>query len=135
VRVPSDSLELVRRIYREWRPPGDPPLELLSEDVQWVNPPEAVEPGTRHGHAGVAEAMRNLGDAYPEAWIEVEELVDAGEGLVVSVVAFHTRGRGSGLEGVARQGYNWTVRDGKAVRFAWYPTPEQAFEAAGLRRD
>jgi ketosteroid isomerase-like protein len=31
-----------------------------------------------------------------------------------------------------RQGYVWTVRDGKAVRFQWFQDPAEALEVAGL---
>jgi hypothetical protein len=30
------------------------------------------------------------------------------------------------------QGYLWTVRDGKAVRFEWFTSPEEALAAVGM---
>jgi hypothetical protein len=38
----------------------------------------------------------------------------------------------SGVEACWRQGYIWTVGDGKAVRFRWFNDPREALEAVGL---
>ena len=96
-----------------------------------MNPPEAVEPGTRRGKDDFAAALRNLEEAYPGAGLEITDLVDAGGGVIAVTGRFHARGRSSGLETAAPHGAVWTVQDGKAARFAWFPTPEQALEAAG----
>jgi hypothetical protein len=34
-----------------------------------------------------------------------------------------------------KQGYVWTLRDRKAIRFQWFNEPHQALEAAGLDPD
>jgi ketosteroid isomerase-like protein len=31
-----------------------------------------------------------------------------------------------------RQGYVWTLRDGKAIRFRWFNDPAEALQAVGL---
>ncbi len=31
-----------------------------------------------------------------------------------------------------RQGYVWTIRDGKAVRFQWFNDPDAALRSVGL---
>jgi ketosteroid isomerase-like protein len=69
-------------------------------------------------------------DVYPNFTIETEQIIDAGDDVVVIGIA-----RGTGASGVNvewRQGYVWTVRDGKAVRFQWFNDPAEALEAAGL---
>lgn len=38
----------------------------------------------------------------------------------------------SGGEAQWRQGYVWTARDGKAVRFRWFSRPEEALAAVRL---
>jgi ketosteroid isomerase-like protein len=63
--------------------------------------------------------------------VEVERYVDAGENVVVIGIA-----RGTGASGVKiqwRQGYVWTIRDGKAIRFRWFNDPREALQAAGLQ--
>jgi ketosteroid isomerase-like protein len=63
--------------------------------------------------------------------VEPERFIDGG-GDVVVIARITGKGKGSGLDIDWRQGYVWTVRDGKAVRFRWFTKPEQALEAAGL---
>ena len=66
-----------------------------------------------------------------ELWREPERFIDAGEHVVVIGTARGTAR--SGVEAQWRQGYVWTVRDGKAIRFRWCNNPQEALEAVGLR--
>ena len=93
-----------------------------------VNPPDAVEPGTRRGR----RAFAGIRDAYDDVRIEPEEFIDAGDDVVV-IARIKGTGRGSGVEVDWRQGYIWTIQSGKGVRFRWFSKPEQALEAAGLQ--
>jgi ketosteroid isomerase-like protein len=105
---------------------------LLDPEIEWVNPPEAVEPGTRRGIEEFATAARTVADTFEEVGVEIERLMDAGERVVV-IATLRGRGRGSGADVERRQGYVWTIREGKAVRFEWFNDPAKAMEAAGLR--
>lgn len=100
---------------------------LHREDVEYVNPPDAVEGGVRRGRA----AFRGLSDVYADVTIEPEKYIEAGDDVVV-VAHVTGRGRGSGVDIDWHHGYIWTIRDGKAVRFRWFNRPEEALEAAGL---
>jgi hypothetical protein len=42
-------------------------------------------------------------------------------------------GPGSGMEQRQPQGYVWTLRNGRAVRFEWFNSHAEALEAVGLR--
>jgi hypothetical protein len=62
--------------------------------------------------------------------VEPEQFVDAGEDVVVIAIV-----RGTSVSGVKaqwRQGYVWSIRDGRAIRFCWFNHPNEALEAAGL---
>lgn len=121
----SRNVEIVERLYEAWNS-GDPePAPELAPDVEWVNPPEAVESGTRHGRDEFREAMARVREGFGEMRIEIEELVESGDHVAVSIVA-HTRGRGSGLEAPNRMSHLWTFRDGWAVRFEWFRDPHGA---------
>jgi ketosteroid isomerase-like protein len=62
----------------------------------------------------------------------LEELIDAGD-KVISIVTGRARGRASGVEVENRHhGGVWTIRGGKIVQVVWFPTREEAVEAAGL---
>ena len=73
-------------------------------------------------------------DAYEEFAITPEEYIVAGPGKILVLAKVHIRARESGVEIDTRQGYLWTVRDGRAIRFEWFRDYEQALEAAGVER-
>jgi hypothetical protein len=125
VAVSQQNLELVQTIYRLWAE-KESAGHLIDPDLEYVNPPYAVESGTR-------QSRRTLGrirEVYPDFRVEPERFVDAGEEIVVIGTARGTSV--SGLETQWRQGYVWTVRDGKAVRFRWFNQPAEALAAVGL---
>jgi uncharacterized protein len=129
----QENVEIVRRIYASWEP-GSSPSEsnLLHPEIEWVNPPYAVEPGTRRGIDAFTSITDELDDRFEDFRMEVERLIDVGDRVVVTAT-MRGRGTGSGVEVENRHGSIWTVRDGRAVRFQWFQEPEEAREAVGLR--
>ena len=121
----AENVELVRSIYRLWAE-NRSASDLVDPELEYVNPPNAVESGIRHGR----RALASVRDVYPEFRVEPERFVDAGADVVVIGVARATSA--SGLQAEWRQGYVWTVRDGKAVRFRWFNDPAEALAAVGL---
>src|SRR5436305_4483606 len=105
------NVALVRAIYEAWatgRSAGD----FIDPEVEYVNPPDAVEPGVRIGRRAFAE----IRSTYDAVTVEPQEYLDTGGDDVVVIARIRGRGRGSGLQMDWRQGYIWTVRDGQAVR-------------------
>lgn len=125
----QDNIELVRRIYAAW---NEGFAGLLDAEIEWVNPPGAVEGGTRRGIQSFTAAARSVSDTFEGSRVDFDEFIDAGDRVVV-LGTLRGRGRGSGVDVERRQGYVWTIRDGKAVRFEWFPEQQQALDAAGLR--
>ena len=128
-----ENVEIVRRIYAEGLIDQDPErlLELVTPDIVFVNPPEAVEPGIRRGRAEVAQAMRSAHESFDSYRHELRELFDCGD-AVVTAVSFHARGRGSESEVVQEEVHTWTLRDGRLARFEWGRDLKTALEAVGL---
>ncbi len=63
----------------------------------------------------------------------LEEFIDAGDADVVVIVTTRGKARGSGIEVEWKHHAGvWTVEGGKIIRVVWYPTREEALEAAGL---
>jgi ketosteroid isomerase-like protein len=123
--VSAANVELVRLIYERWSR-GEQTKDLIDPQLEYVNPPYAVEAGTRRGRG----ALNRIREVYPDFRTEPERFVDAGEEVVVIGTA---RGRAaSGVQAQWRQGYVWTVRGGRAVRFRWFSNPEEALAAVGL---
>jgi ketosteroid isomerase-like protein len=131
--MPAENLEIVRRIYQDGIFDGPPEklLELTAPEIEYVNPPEAVDPGVRRGRDGLTQAMLNISESFSAYRHELRELHDAGDS-VVAVVDFSSSGRGSDVEIVQREAHTWTLRDGALVRFEWGRDVAAALKAVGL---
>jgi ketosteroid isomerase-like protein len=130
-----ENVELVRRIYSDGLLDRDPDRivhEFATPDVEYINPPEAVEPGIRRGRALVAQALRSSSEMFDWRHHEVHELFDRGD-VVVAAVRFCAGSRGSASELVQEEAHTWTFRDGRIVRFQWGRDLRGALEAAGVR--
>jgi ketosteroid isomerase-like protein len=127
--MPARNVEIVRRLYRAWAVGEIPgPLELFNDYVEYVNPPGAIEPGTRSGVAEFARAAENLFESW-EFWEgEPTEMKVMGDRVAV-VVRYRARGRGSGAEVEGTESALFTFRDGKLARYEWFHGEGDAFEA------
>jgi ketosteroid isomerase-like protein len=121
----QENVELVRRIYELWNS-SESAADLIDPELEYVNPSYAVESGTRHSR----DTLQKIREVYPDFRVEPERFIDAGEDVVV--IGRATGTSDSGVEARWRQGYVWTIRDGRAVRFRWFNQPAEALEAVGL---
>jgi ketosteroid isomerase-like protein len=121
------NVAVVRAIYDAWSA-GRSASVFIDPDVEYVNPPDAVEPGVRIGRRAFAE----IRSSYDHVRVEPQQYIDAAGDDVVVIARITGRGRASGLDIDSRQGYIWTIHDGKAVRFRWFNRPDEALTAAGL---
>ncbi|HEX6584024.1 MAG TPA: nuclear transport factor 2 family protein [Thermoleophilaceae bacterium] len=122
----EQNVELVRRLYDLWDR-RESARDLIAEDLEYVNPSYAVEPGTLKGR----KSLTLVRDTYEDFSIRVERFIDAGDDVVV-LARYTASGRGSGVPLEGEHGYVWTVRDGQAVRFQWFQSHREALDAAGL---
>jgi ketosteroid isomerase-like protein len=104
-------------------------LEFATSDVEYVNPPYAVETGVHRGLVPVAEAMRRFAELWESSRHELRELHDCGD-AVVAAVSWYTRSRGSSRDLVQEEAHTWTFREGRIARFEWGLDLEKALEAA-----
>jgi ketosteroid isomerase-like protein len=129
----QENLTIVQAIHAALARGESPAsLGLLHPDIEYVNPPGAVEPGTRRGVAAYEDAIRSINEAFGDVGIEVREMRDVGDQVVV-LATFIARGRSSGVQRESEDAYVWTVRNGLAVSFQWFNDPVKALEAVGLR--
>ena len=125
------DIELLRELYEEWGR-GDFSRDFFAPDV--VSHAHGIV-GMVSGQHGVEEMLAAQRD-WLRHWerpfrIEAEELLDGGD-LVVALIRWRGRGKGSGAEIQAEGAHVWELRDGKAVRWDIYRDREQALAAAGL---
>ena len=133
----EENVEIVRRLFEAIsRRDTEAVLSLYDPEVEWDGSRHPMSPilGERHFHGH--EGIRRFSHLYYEMWESLEddliEVIDAGE-RVISLSTTRARGRQSGIEVEwNRQAGVWTIRNGKIVRIVWFPTREEALEAAGL---
>ena len=127
-----ENVEIVRAVIdafnrRDW----DAALEYCAPNAEFDL---SRTVGPVHGVYNVDQWRRLLDDSS-EVWesvrIEADELIDAGEHVVVTL-ATSSRGR-DGIEVTARTTWVWTFREGKVARMGYYQDKPEALEAAGLR--
>jgi ketosteroid isomerase-like protein len=133
----EENVEIVRRIYTEGLIDRDPRRlvdHFATPDIEYVDPPDDVDPSNRHGRTEVMLALRRARQSFSQYRHELHELFDVGD-TVVAAVSFHaTARRGSKSEVIQKeQAHIWTLRDGKVIRFENGRNLKEAFEAAGLR--
>ena len=121
-----ENVEIVRSIYEAWAE-NRSAAPFIDRDLEYVNPPNAIEPGTRIGR----HYFRKVLEVFPDVRFEIERYIDAGDDVVVIAKQFW-RGSSSGVETETRMGYVWTVAEGKATRFRWFKDAAEALEAVGL---
>jgi ketosteroid isomerase-like protein len=135
----EENVEIVRRLFDAVaRRDTESVLALYDPHVQWD--------GSRHRWAEVMgiqaarwqghESLRNWSRQYYDSWESledtVEELIDAGEQVVV-IVTTRGKGRGSGIEVEWKDHAGlFSVRENKIVRVVWFPNRAEALAAAGL---
>ena len=109
--------------------------ELLHPDAEYVNPPDAVEPGIRRGLEGWRVAFENLLQGLGrDARFDVRGVEERGD-RAIAEIAIRTGGTASGVEvDGPRIGSVVTVEDGRIRRLQWFLRIEEArarFEDGG----
>jgi ketosteroid isomerase-like protein len=107
-------------------------MDYYAEDVVLVVASNAfLNTGTFEGREAVGEWFgdwfRNFDSGYR---FEINQVRDLGE-VVFLDASHHGRGRSSGAEVDGRNGYLYTVRDGKIARVELFESPADALDAAG----
>jgi ketosteroid isomerase-like protein len=129
----QENVEVVRAVIDGWLR-GDPAsLELISEDVVYVAPPDMprVSGGTYRGHDGVLQWVVDWRQEWTDYELDIERIEDLGD-QVLTVERNRATGKRSGVAVDMQTVHLWTLRNSKVVRWHGYASPEAALEAAGL---
>jgi ketosteroid isomerase-like protein len=126
--VSSENVEIVRRMLDDYMSGElDQALSAFSDDVEWES-----RIGERfHGREGVAEAVRRWTGAFADFAFEVQELIDAGDSVVMALRQVG-RGKGSGASVEMTMSWLYTLRDSRIIRVNMFADREEALAAAGL---
>ena len=129
----QENVEVVRELFDAVsRDDIEAALRLVRPDGEWVNPDNAMEPGTRRGLSGVRTALIALRDSFADLRFDISEMVDLEKRVLVTGT-FSGVGRTSEAAfGPQTFGSVVTLADGKVQRYEWYLSRDEAREAAGL---
>ena len=129
----QENVEIVGRIYDEIVASPEAVRELFAPDYESDTTDIAPDIGVIRGFDAFVEALHSYFETFEDFHIEIEEVVHADEGHVVTEV--HDGGRipGSGSEVRNHRFHVFAFRDGKVVRFSCHLDRNRALEAAGLR--
>ena len=105
--------------------------ELLADDAEWVNPPDAVEPGTRSGADEFNKAIASVFSTWDDVHFDTDRVIPSDDGAVV-IGTLRGHLHDSGMEVSAAHGQVWTLREGRVTRMEWFNTHAAALEAAGV---
>jgi len=128
----QQNVEMVRQAYEAFnRGDRDAAVANLAADCEYITSgaiPGAT--GIYRGPGGFKRFTEWLLDEFNDAQVEINEAIDAGDRVVVSVTS-----RGSGKHSGAETSWVvwqvWTFRAGKVVRGEGFTSREAALEAAG----
>jgi SAM-dependent methyltransferase len=133
--MPQENTDVVRQAWDHWIR-GDLPALFAGYDseVVWDTShfrdwPESAY----HGVEGVQRFLTEWLDVWDQYEIDVEQIVAAPDGRVVSLITQRGVGRDSGLPMQLEMAQVTTVRDGKVTRIDNYDDRGEALEAVGLR--
>ena len=129
----QENVELVRAGYEAWNR-GDITwaLKHLDPQVELRDPPDAPDAQVWHGHEGYRRQLEQFMAAWEDASLEPEEIVDAGDKVLVRV-RYWGRAKDEGIEVHAQVFHVFTIRDGRGISIEVFGDEAQALEAVGTR--
>jgi ketosteroid isomerase-like protein len=131
VPQPGKKLERFHELRRRLSEERKLDRGLLTDDAEWVNPDDAVEPGRRRGADSFLDAIASVFEGWEESVFDIERVIEQGDD-VIALGKLRTRGRTTGLEATSPHGEIWTFRGGKVARMCWFNTHGETLAAAGL---
>ena len=126
----EENVERFHLLTRMWNEHHRIGAEHLAEDVEWLNPDDAVEPGRHLGPDAFNEAIRSIFEGWDDSRFEPERVMGRGDD-VIALGVLRTHGR-AGLELTRPHGQVWTFQGGRVTRFRWYQSHADALADVGL---
>ena len=123
-------MDVVRACFEAWKA-GDfeRSLSYYADDAVWQT--GSVDSAVHCGPGGVARAVEEWVGAFSGYWLEADELIDAGDSVVV-LGREGGVGKASGVPVEEKWALVFTVEEGLIVRARGYTDHAEALADAGL---
>ena len=129
----QENVEIVQRLFQVYndRSFGEH-ADLIDSEMIWDFSRAELPDGSSYtGRSEFLSFIEAWEEGFETEHMEPHEILDAGDHVVVTV-NHHGRGMRSGIEIDQTFVMVWTIRHGRAVRMALFPTRTEALEAVGL---
>ena len=128
-----ENVEIVRKLFEVYNERSFVEnQDLIDPAMVWDMSRVELPDATAYiGPSGFLQFIQAWEEGITLERMEAEEVVDAGERVVV-MVSHHGQDKASGIEVGQHFAMVWTVRGGRATRMELYRTREEALEAVGL---
>jgi ketosteroid isomerase-like protein len=136
----QENVDLVRALTEAWqRREQEETFAFVHPEVEWDATRVAeVVPDVADlylGHDGVRVYWRRWLSAWSDLQFDIEDVLDAGDEVVLLVKNQKQWGRHSGIPiELPPYGAVFTVNGGTITRVRWFPSQADALAAAGLPR-
>ena len=142
----QENVEIVRAVLEAYRNPevmallasGDLDLGWVDPEIEWDASrldemiPDLAE--VYRGHEGVRTYWRRWFEAWRDLEFEIQDVLDAGDDVVVLIRDQRQWGRHTGISTeLPPYAQVFSLRESKLVRWRTFPNQESALEAVGLR--
>jgi ketosteroid isomerase-like protein len=128
----QENVEIVRGAYEAYgRSDLDAAYAYLHPEIEFHTYAESPEAGVYRGREAVRRYNEGLFGRFERFRAEIEEVVEAGERVVV-VSTQYAVPKGGEREIAVRMTEVWTIRDALLAERHSYSTRSEALEAAGL---
>ena len=128
----QENVEIVRAVYAAGaRGDLETAGSLIHPEIEFHTYAQSPEAGVYRGREAVLKYNETLFGQFESLRIEVEELIDAGDRVIV-VSTQHAVPKGGRQEMAVHMAEVWTVRDSLLAERRSYSTKDEALEAVGL---
>jgi len=124
------NVELVQQSLERFVRTGELVWDVTDPEVVIVDH-DIMDGSEYRGHEGVQRWLGDWSSAWSHFTMEPEEVIDAGDSVVV-IVRMKATGAASGIEIERRDGIVYRVYAGRIIRLDYFNSAEQALAAAGL---
>jgi ketosteroid isomerase-like protein len=132
----QENVEIVRAAFAAWNArPREPDFSVFDPNIVYHPRADEPDPSPHVGRDAYEQLIRGFVESFVEVTFDVQELIDAGDCVIVSTVLHavpHGQGSASGAGVSDTYVFVYKLRDGLVVKGWEYRTKQEALEAVGL---